>query len=208
MFSKDPKVKFNSMSLYHGHHKITYRGIKAIKCPFDYVLYQMLIWELKPDLIIEIGTNKGGSALYLADLLNMIGNGEIHTIDIEKDQSDPQLINNPRIKLFTDGYQGYDLSLAEGFKNILIIEDGSHTYEDTIAGIKKFAPLVTKGSYLIVEDGIINEIGLKKDYRGGPLKAISEFLSTSTDFVIDRKWCDMFGTNATFNVDGYLKRIN
>ncbi len=206
MFSKS-KVKFDSMSLYYGHHKITYRGITAIKCPFDYVLYQMLIWDLKPDLIIEIGTNKGGSALYFADLFDMIGAGEIHTIDVKKDELDPIVSTNPRIKLFTDGYQGYDLNLAKGFNKILVIEDGSHTYQDTIAAIKKFAPIVTKDSYLIVEDGIIDEIKLKKEFSGGPLKAIHEFLPTDKNFVIDRKWCDMFGTNATFNVDGYLKKL-
>jgi cephalosporin hydroxylase len=206
-FSKKHKVHFNPQTLFEGHHKITYRGIKAIKCPFDYVLYQMLIWEIKPDLIIEIGTNKGGAALYYADLLNIIGKGEVHTIDIVKGQSDSFLDNNPRIKLFVDGYQGYDLKLAQGFDTILVIEDGSHTYEDTLAAITKFGPIVTKNSYLIVEDGIIDELGQKREYNGGPLKAIDEFLESNKNFIIDRRWCDMFGTNATFNVDGFLKKI-
>jgi len=208
VFSKRPKVKFNVKTVFDGHFKITYRGIEAVKCPFDYVLYQMLIWEIKPDLIIEIGTNKGGSALYFADILNMLGGKrEVHTIDIVKDLIDPSIANNTLIKTFTDGYQNYNLELAKGFEKILIIEDGSHTYEDTIAAMKKFASLVTPGSYMIIEDGIIDELGLKKAHNGGPLKAIAEFMDTSTDFVIDRKWCDMFGTNATFNVNGYLKRI-
>lgn len=206
-FSKKHKVHFDSQTLYKGHHKITYRGIKAIKCPFDYVLYQMLIWEIKPDLIIEIGTNKGGAALYYADLLNIIGKGEVHTIDIVKGQSDSFLDNNPRIKLFIDGYQGYDLQLAQGFDTILVIEDGSHTYEDTLATMIKFAPVVTKNSYLIVEDGIIDELGLKAEYKGGPLKAIDEFMENNKNFIIDRRWCDMFGANATFNVSGFLKKI-
>ena len=205
---KERKVKFDVQSLYEGHHEITYRGIKAIKCPFDYVMYQMLIFELKPDLIIEIGTNKGGTALYFADLMEIIGHGEVHTIDILKDYAAPILNSNPRIKQFTDGYQNYDMNLVKKFKNILVIEDGSHTYEDTIGAIIKFAPIVTKGSYLIVEDGIISELGMNKRFNGGPLKAIKEFLDSNSDFEIDRKWCDLFGTNATFNVDGYLKKLN
>ena len=207
MFEKKHRVHFNTETVNKGHHQITYRGIKAIKCPFDYVMYQMLIWDLKPDLILEIGTNKGGTALYFADLLDLIGKGEIHTIDIEKDQSDPILKTHPRIKTFVEGYQGYDLSLAKGFNTILVIEDGSHTYEDTIAAVKKFAPLVSLQSYLIVEDGIIDELKLTKKYNGGPLKAIDEFLAGNDAFIIDQKWCNMFGINATFNVDGFLKRI-
>jgi len=209
MFSlkKKSKVQFSVDSVYQGHHQITYRGIKAIKCPFDYVIYQMLLFELKPDLIIEIGTNKGGSALYFADMLDIIGQGEIHTIDILKDETPPIVNSNPRIKRFTDGYQGYDLSNAERFKKILVIEDGSHTYEDTLATIQKFSPVVSKDSYLIVEDGIITELGMEAKFNGGPLRAIEEFTNLNTDFIIDRRWCDMFGTNATFNVNGYLKKV-
>jgi cephalosporin hydroxylase len=209
MFSlkRKSKVQFNAESVYQGHHLITYRGIKAIKCPFDYVIYQMLIFELKPDLIIEIGTNKGGSALYFADMLDIIGSGEIHTIDILKDETAPIVNANPRIKRFTDGYQNYDLREADGYKKIMVIEDGSHTYEDTIAAIRKFGPLVTKDSYLIVEDGIITELHLEEKFNGGPLRAIDEFMNQNSDYTIDRRWCDMFGTNATFNVNGYLKKV-
>jgi cephalosporin hydroxylase len=204
---KKKKVEFNSSTVYYGHHHITYRGIKAIKCPFDYVIYQMLIFELRPDLIIEIGTNRGGSTLYMADLLNLLGFGEIHTIDILKDEIDPLVSSNPRIRRFTDGYQGYNLELAKGFEKVLVIEDGSHTYEDTLNAIIKFSPVVPKDSYLIVEDAIITELGLEEKFNGGPQKAIDEFLQNNDDFVIDRKWCDMFGKNATFNVDGYLKKV-
>lgn len=207
-FKKKPdneKVEITVDSICAGHHKMTYRGVKAIRCPFDYVLYQMIISELKPDLVIEIGTNIGGGALYLADLMNNLGHGMVHTIDI-KPQSDPALAAHPRIKLFTEGWAKYDLKLAEGFGKILVIEDASHVYEDTLGALRKFAPIVTKGSYLIVEDGIVNELGMESEYRGGPLKAIREFLAENKDFSVDRGWCDFFGKNATFNVNGYLKK--
>jgi thiamine pyrophosphokinase len=75
----------------------------------------------KPDLIIEIGTFKGGGALYFADLLNIIGKGEVHTINIIEDVDDLQVINNPRIKRFTEGYQNYDINLARGFEKVLVL---------------------------------------------------------------------------------------
>jgi cephalosporin hydroxylase len=199
-------VKFNLHTVDKGHHKVTYRGVKTIKCPFDFVIYQMIIFEIKPDLVIEIGTNNGGSALYLADLLNINNKGEIHTIDIEN-KIDPLALAHPRIKFFGNGYEGYDLDAAKNYETVLIIEDASHMYKDTLNALIKFGSLVTKDSYFIVEDGIVDALGLSRKFEGGPLRAIREFMKGNTDYVIDRKWCDLFGKNATFNVDGYLKKI-
>jgi cephalosporin hydroxylase len=61
---------------------------------------------------------------------------------------------------------------------------------------------VSKGSYFIVEDGVLNELGYK-DYGGGPLKSIDEFLNQNSNFIIDREICDFFGKNATFNINGF-----
>lgn len=205
IFDKKNQVRFDPQTLYLGHDNVTYRGVKTAKCPFDYVIYQMLVLELKPDLIIEIGTNKGGSALYLADLLNLTGKGVIHTIDI-LDEAELVVRSHPRIKIFSKGYKDYDISLAGGYDKVLVIEDGSHQYADTLAILEKFSPVVSPGSYLIVEDGIIDELKMSANYKGGPLKAIREFLPAHPEFEIDRKWCDFFGRNATFNVDGYLKK--
>ncbi len=206
IFRKKKEVDFDVHTICEGHHKVTYRGIKAIRSPFDYVLYQMVVNEYKPDLIIEIGTNAGGGALYLADMLDVIGNGFIHTIDLI-DISEEIVKQHPRIKCFFGGWEEYDTKLAEKYEKILIIEDASHMYEDTLAVLHKFNYLVSKDSYFIVEDGIVDELGITKEYNGGPLKAINEFLEGNKDFIIDRKWCDFFGKNATFNVNGYLKKI-
>ena len=203
---KDKEVKISVQSIYEGHHQVTYKGIKAIRCPFDYVIYQMIINEVKPDLVIEVGTNIGGGALYIADLLDMNGKGILHTIDI-LDMVNPKVREHNRIKFFTKGWELYDLELTKGFEKILVIEDASHLYKDSIGILNKFHALVPKDSYFIVEDGIINELGLEKEYEGGPLKAIREFLPSHPEYIVDRKWCDMFGKNATFNVNGYLKKI-
>jgi cephalosporin hydroxylase len=210
----DNTYNFNAKTLDKGHHQVLYRGLKAIKCPFDYVNYQMIISELKPDLIIEIGTAYGGSCLYLADLLESIGSGVIHTIDISEDwfNSNPKDLrdlvdNNKRIKRFLGGYQNYELSNTIGFEKILLIEDGSHHYSDVLDVLNKFNSIISKDSYIIVEDGALSWLGLENQYDGGPLRAIKEFLEVNKDFEIDRKWCDLFGYNATFNPNGYLKKI-
>lgn len=206
MFDFFKNTAYKLKDIDAGHHRVTYKGVPAIKCPFDYVLYQMLITGLQPDLIIEIGTNKGGSSLYLADLLALNGKGELHTIDLPSNNENKLLHTHPRIKIFKEGYSGYDTSLLHSYSIILVIEDGSHMYEDVQATLIKFSPFITGNSYFIVEDGIVTELGLEKQFNGGPQKAIREFLRQNSNFSIDRNWCDFFGPNATFNVNGYLKK--
>ena len=199
---------FNTKTLEIAHHRTTYRGVPCIKCPFDYVMYQMIISQIQPDLIIEIGTQSGGSALYMADLLNNLGKGIIHTINIADETNGNELVaNHPRIKRFIEGYQGYDLNLANGFESVLIIEDGSHTYQDVIGALRKFKNIVTPNSYLIVEDGIISELGYEGGFDGGPVRAIDEFLGENQNYMLDEWWCNFYGQSATFNTNGFLKRI-
>jgi len=199
--------QFSLEGVNRGHHNTTYRGIPCIKCPFDYVMYQMIINELKPDLIIEIGTNNGGSALYMADILDTIGKGLVHTIDIESKVGELVKRHN-RINLFTDGWEGYSLEQVNNVGKVLVIEDGSHMYDSTLGAMKKFNHIVSVGSYMIIEDGILDALGTsQKHYYGGPVRAIKEFLSGNENFIVDKRWEDFFGQNATFNTSGYLKRI-
>jgi cephalosporin hydroxylase len=70
----------------------------------------------------------------------------------------------------------------------------------------KFEKIISEDSYMIIEDGCVNWLGSEEYFGGGPLKAIGEFLEQNTEFEIDRKWCDFFGKNVTFNPNGYLKK--
>lgn len=202
MFKTGKKTKFALKDIDEGHHKVTYKGVPAIRCPFDYVIYQIIVFDVKPDLIIEIGTNAGGSSLYLADLLELNKKGELHTIDLPGNMEHHLLHSHSKIKVF----ENYDTTELSRFKTILVIEDGSHFYEDSLAALKKLSPFVSPGSNYIVEDGIIDNLGRKKEYNGGPVRAIEEFLTINGEFSIERKWCDFFGINSTFNPKGYLKR--
>lgn len=192
---------------WRGHFAVEYRGASFLKCPFDYVLYQMLIMSVKPDLIIEIGTSRGGGAYYYGDLLEILGgNREVHTINIYNEVELDEIKNHKRIKFFYNGWENYDLKLTEGFNKILVIDDGTHDYDSVLGSLNKFSPIVSEGSYFIIEDGIITELNLD-GFNGGPLRAIKEFLYKNDNFKIDRYYCDFFGTNATFNPNGYLKKI-
>jgi len=204
---ENERVKIDYKGIFKGHFNVTYKGVQAIKCPMDYVIYQMIIGEVRPDLIIEIGCNNGGGTIYLADLLKIYNiKGEVHAIDITENAKE-NLSPYDNIKLFSDGWEKYDINLVKDFSKILVIEDAAHTYECTIGAIEKFASLVSKDSYLIVEDGIVDKLGMSDEFSGGPLKAIREFLPNHPEYIVDEKWCNFFGKNATFNVRGYLKKI-
>ncbi len=213
--TSDFGMAISLQTLFKAQFAVTYRGVAALRCPFDYVIYQMIVAEVKPDLIIEIGTNEGGGAYYLADLQTLLGGAAVHTIDI-LNAVNPIVLRHPKIKFFGSGWQGYDLEKeTAGFRNILVIDDGSHTYEDTLSCLKKFTPKVALNSYFIVEDGIVSDLRDKQlltaeqfsQYNGGPLRAIKEYLETDNSLIIDKKWSNLFGKNATFNVDGYLKKV-
>lgn len=206
MLFRKKKKSFSLSGIDKGHYDVKYRGVPCIKCPFDYVIYQMILNEVKPDLVIEIGTNFGGSTLYLADLLTIIGDGVIHSIDIN-DVCDDIVKNHPRISLFTNGWKEYDLNITKKFSKILVIEDSSHWYTNTLGVIDKFKEVVSLNSYLIVEDGIIDDLGRTKEFKGGPRKALKLFLENSDEFELENKWLNFFGENATYNPLGYLKRI-
>jgi len=202
------KSDINLFDVYNGHFKVQYKEVPYLKCPMDYVLYQMLIMDIKPDLIIEIGTLNGGGALYYADLLYLLGKGQVHTINLENEVCDQKVFNHGQIKFFYGGFDAYDIEAnTKGFDKILVIDDAAHTYEDVLKALNKFHKVVSKESYFIVEDGVVSFTGVADNYGGGPRKAIDEFLQTNDNFIVDRSLCDFFGTNATFNPDGYLKRI-
>lgn len=203
----DTTVTISLPGIQKGHHNTRYRGVNCVKCPFDYVIYQMIIEEVRPDLIIEIGSFEGGSALYMADLLDHYGKGEVHTIDVDG-RVDPKVKEHKRIKFFLQDWRDYDLNLAKNFETVLVIEDGSHKYPETLEAMINFAEVVSLNSYLIVEDGIVDALGLSGEYSGGPVRAIKQFIRAHNNFEIAHKWCDFFGKNATFNTIGYLKKVS
>ena len=209
--SRIPYINRQSLAfstLLKNCHEVTYRGVVCRKFPTDYVALQMLLWEVKPDLVIEIGTNHGGSALLISDTLRSIGsNYKIHTIDIENFVTSNVILEDQNIIRFLGGFENYDLKSAEGYERVLVIDDGSHLFEDTLSSLLKFSSIVTKNSLFVVEDGGVNYVGWKKQYRGGPLRAISEFLEQNKDFEIDRKFENLFGQRTSNNPNGYLRRV-
>lgn len=204
-----PHVDFNLMTIHKGTREYTWRGVPCIKCPFDLALYQVIITKCKPDLIIEIGTNRGGSALFLADMQKLCGiKGEVHTIDIN-DIARSAFEGNGSIRYFNHGFEGYNLKNAAGFERVMVIDDGSHYPWDVSDAFQKFNDLVTPGQYYVIEDGVISHWEWT-DFDGGPVGAIERIFEDEryeSKFRIDWQMCNFFGHNATFNMNGYLIRL-
>ncbi|MBT5909793.1 MAG: hypothetical protein HOH25_08335 [Opitutae bacterium] len=186
--------------------KSTYWGIPTLKNPVDFWVYQEIIYSIKPDYIIEIGNYMGGSTLALAHMLDNLGHGEVVGLDIDHTRLADNASNHPRIK-FLEGDAKNTIEVVKNIiqekSSVLVIEDSSHDYDNTLAILQLYSPLVSVGSYIIVEDGICHH-GLDVGPKPGPYEATSDFVLECKEFVIDRSCEDFI---ITWNPCGYLKRI-
>ena len=181
-------------------------GAKTLRCPLDLWLYQEIVFESQPELIIETGTAHGGGALYLASLCETLGKGQVISIDI---RHPPNLPNHPRLTYLTGSSIAADIvrvvhGRAANAKQTLVILDSDHTMSHVTAELRAYAPLVRKDGYLIVEDTIVNGNPLRPEFGPGPLEAVEQFVEQTTDWLIDRSKEKFL---LSFNRSGYLKRV-
>lgn len=185
---------------------LTYFGVKMQKCPMDLAIYQEMLYELKPDLVIETGTAFGGSAFYMAHLMDVLGKGKIVSVDINFKQVRPQ---HPRITYMTGS--STDPKIVEEVKKlvpqngvVMVILDSDHSMNHVLREMQMYHPLVNVGSYMIVEDTNANGHPIFQEFGPGPMEALDEFMKTNHDFVIDESREKFF---LTYNPRGYLKKI-
>jgi len=185
--------------------KASWLGSQALKNPLDLWIYQEIMAETRPDVVIETGTYRGGSAHFLASVCDLLGAGEVVSIDIEPMRGDYP--RHPRIT-YLAGRSSTDPDVlaeararADG-RRTLIVLDSDHSQAHVEAELEVYAPLVPVGCYLIVEDSNIGQI--RKDLMPGPLEAVEKFLAQTSDFEIDREREKFL---LTFNPSGYLKRV-
>jgi cephalosporin hydroxylase len=185
--------------------RATWLGAQALKNPLDLWVYQEILHETRPELIVETGTYRGGSALYLASMCDLLGAGEIVSVDIEPLRDDyPE---HPRIT-YLGGRSSTDPEVvaeirarAEG-RQTLVVLDSDHSQAHVEAELAAYAPIVPVGCYLVVEDSNIGQI--RKDLMPGPLQAVESFLAGTDEFVVDREREKFL---ITFNPSGYLRRV-
>ena len=183
----------------------TWLGAQALKNPLDLWVYQEIMAETRPEVVVETGTYRGGSAFFLASICDLLGAGEVVSIDIEPVRDDyPE---HPRIT-YLGGRSSTDAGVvaevrarAEG-RRTLVILDSDHSQRHVEAELATYADLVPVGGYVIVEDSNIGRI--RKDLLPGPLEAIDAFLARTDEFEVDRAREKFL---ITFNPSGYLRRV-
>lgn len=180
-------------------------GVHAQKCPLDLWIYQEILYEQQPDLIIETGTAHGGSALFLSSVCDLLGRGEIVTVDIHPIEGRPV---HDRITYLTGSSTAEEVvsdveRVAEGRDRILVILDSDHARDHVLDELRIYSRFVPPGGYLIVEDTNVNGRPVFPEHGPGPMEAVEAFLDETDEFEIDSAREKFF---LTFNPRGFLRK--
>ena len=183
---------------------LSWFGYQLLKCPMDLWIYQELLVRRRPDVIVETGTFLGGSALYLAMVLDQIGHGRVITIDAIPRAGRPV---HPRIEYIlgssTDPAIVQRVTKSVEGEHAMVILDSDHSANHVHAEMTAYSPLVKPGDYMIVEDTNVNGHPAWPSFGPGPMEAVNRFLAERDDFEIDAR-CERF--LLTLNPRGYLRR--
>lgn len=207
---------------YKYSYNFTWMGRPIIQYPQDILAMQEIIWQVKPDLIIETGIAHGGSLIFHASLLELIGgdDGQVLGIDIDiREHNRVEIEKHSMFQRITmiEGSsiddntirQVYDF--AKDKKQILVVLDSNHTQAHVLKELQLYSKLVTKGSYLIVFDTIVED--MPEDFfpdnpwgqGNNPKTAVWKFLQRNDRFKVDREIENKL--LITVAPDGYLKCI-
>ncbi|MGE5538162.1 MAG: CmcI family methyltransferase [Gemmatimonas sp.] len=181
-------------------------GHRTEKTPLDLWIYQEIIVEQRPEVIIECGTRFGGSAMYLASVCDLVGSGRVISIDIDPEARRPE---HPRIT-YVEGSSTADSTLARvrelvnGATNCMVILDSDHSRDHVRREMEAYRGFVPVGGYMVVEDTNVNGYPTYPSHGPGPMEAVHAYLLDHDDFEVDRSRERFL---MTLNPCGYLKRV-
>ena len=174
-------------------------GRPIIQLPEDMIRIQEVIYDLKPDVIIETGVAHGGSLIFYASLCTAIGKGRVVGIDIEIRNHNRLAIEehrlSPLIKLIEGSSVDSNIfsqvkSMVSASDKVLVLLDSNHTKSHVLAELNLYSQLVTSGSYIVACDGIMKQVTgaprTNKDWEwDNPLSAIADFLASNPSFKLE-----------------------
>ena len=187
-------------------HNIRWLGNQVFQNVLDLWTTADAIAEVRPALIIESGTYQGGSALFYASLFDLLGHGHVITIDVQTRHDH----KHPRVEFWigdstSDAIVDQARTAAQQKSGaVMVILDSDHAKAHVKREMEAYAPLVTPGSYMLVQDGVIDVLGIFRHQRPGPLQAIREFLPDHDEFEVDDERCNRF--LITHHPSGWLRR--
>ena len=201
-------------------YNFSWMGRPIIQYPQDTFIMQEIIWSVKPDLVIETGIAHGGSIIFYASILELIGKGEVLGIDVEIRPHNRKAIEEHSIFKRINMIEGDSISeeilsqvkkTVQDKKTVMVCLDSNHTHDHVLNEMALYSPFVTKGSYLVVFDTVIEDmpedIFHDRPWSKGnnPKTAVREFLKTNDRFVIDKEIENKL--LITVAPDGYLKCV-
>lgn len=227
LMAADPDIRRAARDLFLGScrykysYNFTWLGRPIIQYPQDILALQEIIWQVKPDLVVETGIAHGGSLIFSASMLELLGgDGEVIGVDIDiREHNRIEIEKHPMFKRITM-IQGSSIDdeiaervyqFARDKKRIVVILDSNHTHAHVSRELELYSPLVKKGSYLVVFDTVVED--MPDDFfpdrpwsRGNnPKTAVREFLKKNSRFEVDREIENKL--LITVAPSGYLKCI-
>ena len=207
---------------YKYTYNFTWMGRPIIKYPQDIQIMQELIWDVKPDLIIETGIAHGGSIIFSSSMMELLGNGGkviAVDIDIRKHNSD-EIKKHPMFKNITmlegssidEGIVNQIAKYAKGFKKVMVVLDSNHSHDHVLRELELYTPLVSLDSYILLPDTFVEFFpkgyvtNRPWDVGNNPYTAMEAFLKTTTDFIKDEAITDKLLITEALG-GGYLKRV-
>ena len=201
-FKKQSQKWLNTSIKYQYSYHFSWLGRPIIQYPQDMLALQEIIWKVKPDLIIETGIAHGGSLIFSASILELIGKGHVLGIDIDiRKHNKEEIEKHPMFKRITM-IKGSSVDkkivnqikkFVKDKKKIMIVLDSNHTHKHVLSELRIYSSFVKKGSYLVVFDTIIEDIPKKLienrswGIGNNPKTAISKFLEINDRFKLDKK---------------------
>ncbi|MEQ8370395.1 MAG: cephalosporin hydroxylase family protein [Alphaproteobacteria bacterium] len=212
---------FDAVSRHKYSYHFTWLGLPVIQFPQDIVAMQEILWQTRPDLVIETGIARGGSLVLHASILELIGGpGRVLGIDVDIRPHNRQAIESHPLARRIDLLEGSSVddrimqqvrAAAAKAERVLVILDSLHTHDHVRRELDLYAPLVTRDSYLIVMDTCVEDMPADffPDRPWGlgdnPKTALRDFLKTTDRFETDREVHDKL--QITVAHEGYLRCV-
>lgn len=204
MFQENDPIGPALVSMQHRSiGRSMYLGIPAIKCPADAWTYRELIYDRHTSAVVELGVRCGGHLLSIAHFLDaMKSDAAVIGVDVDLSLVHPSVVDHPRVRLFELGaVEAFPIVSAMCVEGAMVIEDSSHTYDNTLAVLRAYKSIIPVGGYFIVEDTICHH-PLNVGPLPGPYEAVETFLQEEGDFERDA----VVEPEITWNPGGYLRR--
>jgi len=186
---------------------VSWLGYGMLKWPTDMWNYQEIIAETMPDVIVETGTHRGGSALFFATICDLIQKGEVISVDIDDSFRANQPVH-PRLT-FLSGSSTDPAIVADierriaGRTNVFVILDSDHRRDHVLDELRIYSKFVPVGGHLVVEDTNVNGHPVYPEFGPGPREAVDQFLTENRQFEVDRSQERFYFTH---NPYGFLRR--